>query len=319
MWISLHIRLDDRPTRPKILPGVFKMSDYDSSSDDLAEELSLEKDAAINMALAKVATGEAINNEEISIDSEMAHESKNKAELIEQNNEALVKIVGSDPKDETDAFLKDFFANRKWEEKSKKPTKEEQEADDDLEEIDQGLEFEKRYNFRHEEKGFNVIPSNPRYVEGEDRVKETNRQKKRKEKAEKSRINEEEFQKKLDEIDEKYKAIADQNNGRLTDEQLHQYTDEYSKVLLEQQDGVFQYTETNADGGIEKSINILNANDDEENDNDDGSKKDKNEGGKKHRGKFNSKGSHNNRRGKLGKGPHKSGSSRMNLFFNHRH
>ncbi|OHT10960.1 hypothetical protein TRFO_19532 [Tritrichomonas foetus] len=319
-------------------------SEYsDSSSDELGEELSIEKDLAINVALSKVTTGEAIKNEEISIDSVLAAESsKDKDKLLEDNRKTLGQISAADPNDETDAFLLKYFGERKWEEKARKPTKEEIEADDDIEEVDQEIEFEEHYNFHHQEKGFETIPTNPRFVEGEDRVKESSRHKKRREAAEKAKISEEEYQKKLDEIDEKYKAIAEKNNGRLTNEQLHQYTEEYSVILLEQQDGVFNYLESSNNGGMEKSIKILDAEYDGEeeegseegSENDDGEnkgekrKKLNNRGrggfrGKRGGGNFRGRGGFNRGGprggfgGRGGRGGH-GGGSRMSSYFDHR-
>lgn len=241
-------------------------SDYDESSDENARELTVEADCAINKALAKTVTGEALKNEKISIDSEFveSHNEEDKSKLLNESAEALKAIASADPKDDTDAFLRDYFSRRKWEEKQKKPSADELKADDDLDEIDEGLEFEERYNFRHEEKDFDIIPSNPRFVEGEDRVKESNRHKKRREAAEKSKELEEQYKKRLDEIDEKYKKIAEENGGRLSKEQLHQYTNECADVLLEEQEGVFNYSEVKTDGGIEKSIRILDDENDEE-------------------------------------------------------
>lgn len=230
--------------------------------------------------MKKINTGEALKNEEISVESEYieSHNKEEKLKLLEESKEALESIASADPKDATDAFLLDYFSSRKWEEKQKKPSAEELKADDDLEDIDDAIEFEERYNFRHEEVDFDKISRAPRYVPGEDRVRGSKRKQKRQEEAIKAKELEEQYQKRLDEIDEKYKKIAEKNNGRLTKEQLHQYTNECADVLLEEQEMPFNYTEGKPEGGIEKAINIMKADDDDEEESDDESENENNDG-----------------------------------------
>lgn len=296
------------------------MSDYeysDESSDEIAKELSVEQDRAINIALAKVTTGEAINNEDISIDSEYkeSHNKEEKSKLLNENKEALKTIVSADPKDETDAFLLEYFSSRKWEEKQKNPSTEELKADDDLEEIDDALEFEERYNFRHQEENFFEIQRNPRHIDGLERNKETKRHKKRQEAHEKEKEQDELYNKQLDEIDEKYKKIAEENDGRLSPEQLRQYTNECADVLLQMQGGdPFQYKEEKKEGGFKKSVLILEGEEEESYDepNNDNDNNDDNENDNDNDGERKSSNLNENKKKKWNKG---SGFNKKNRFI----
>ncbi|KAK8891237.1 hypothetical protein M9Y10_028444 [Tritrichomonas musculus] len=317
------------------------MSEYseyeEESSDENGEELTIEEERAIDVALAKAIKGDGFNNEDISVTNEYveSHNKEDKTRLLNESVEALKEIASHDPKDETNAFLLDYFSQRKWDKKQKKPTKEELDADNDLDDVVEAFTVEENYNFRHEEQNFDIIPSNPRFVEGEDRNRETNRQRKRREAAEQARENTELIEKKLDEIDQKYEKIAKENeNGKLTNEQLHQYADEYSAVLREEQGGAFNYTEVKTDGGIEKSIKILeDDNDNEEDANDRNVEYDeeqndskpnmrKNDKNKPRRNKFNK--NHGNAfHGKFDKNRKKRhggpSASRMSTYEAHRH
>ncbi|KAH0789506.1 hypothetical protein GPJ56_006586 [Histomonas meleagridis] len=296
------------------------MSDS-SSEDDSAHELSIEADRAINVALMKAITGNA-KDDEVSVESELKEGDKEK--LTKENKDALEKISAADPQDETDKFLSKFFSERKWEGKGNAET-DEVSPDEDLEDIDSGLEFEKRYNFRHEQKGFSLIQSNPRRVEGEERNTETARKRKRRREAEESAKEREALEQQLDEIDKKYAKLAEENGGHLTSEQLSAYADETSKIYLIQQKGAFPYVEVEADGSIEKSLKILN---DEDTENKEGGDEEppnpKNKKDKKPN--IRGKGNHPMRggrriRGGFRGGHNKSGvsESRLNTYFAHRH
>jgi hypothetical protein len=249
-------------------------SSYDSE-DDCAEDLTVGLDSAINKTLL-----EGASDQSISIESALkAQKNKSTEELLAQTEDALAKIAAASPEDATDSFLRDFFAKRKWENKGAQTIKVEDHSDD-MEEIDEGLEFEKRYNFRnekkksddaesrpafrHEEEGSSVIQTNPRRVEGEERVKESARKRKRREHKEEDRVHAEEYDRRLDEIDEKYRKLAEANGGKLTDEQLHEWVEESSTVILEDQGEAFPYVESAVDGGIEKAVKILDGPEEEE-------------------------------------------------------
>lgn len=292
------------------------MSDYSSSSseDENASDLSLETDRAINVTLMKAITGEAITDKTISISNEL--KSGDKKQLQEENSEALKKLSANDPEDPTDAFLSKYFTERKWESKNQSVKKEEQTPDEDIEEIDSGLEFEKRYNFRnynHQKDGFKpFVESNPRFIEGSERESENARKRKRKKEAEEKEAKMEQYNKELDEIDEKYKKLAEANGGKLTNEQLSAYVDETSKVYLANQETAFPYVEVKSEGGIEKSLKILEEEDEEDEEKDVQKVEKKKE--KSNKSKFHKKGD----KGKYNKGKSLS-ESRMNTYFSHRH
>lgn len=298
------------------------MSDYSSSSsseDENASDLSLETDRAINVTLMKAVTGEAISDKSISISNELKN--GDKKQIQEENREALQKLSANDPTDETDAFLSKYFTERKWESKNQSIKKEEQTPDEDIEEIDSGLEFEKRYNFRnynHQKEGFKpFVETNPRFIEGSERENENSRKRKRKKEAEEKEAEIEQFNKEMDEIDEKYRKLAEANGGKLTNEQLSAYVDETSKVYLAKQKSAFPYMEVNSEGGIEKSLKILEEEDQEDDDVEDDENNEKKEKkiikkkDKKDNKKFH-KGGNKNRRNGLSE-------SRMNTYFSHRH
>jgi hypothetical protein len=242
-------------------------SDYSSDGtpeDENGEELSISMDTAINTTLLDATTGRAIQDKSISIESALeSRKNKSKEELLAETKTALSKISEAAPEGSAEAFLRDYFAERQWENPDGVAPNLDSESDD-LEEIDEGLEFERRYNFRHEEEGSDIIPTNPRRIEGEERVRETSRKRKRREEKEESQIEEAEVNRRLDEIDEKYRLIAEANSGKLTNEQLHEWVEETSTVLLEGQGDPFPYVEVGTKDGLEKSLRILEGGDEEE-------------------------------------------------------
>jgi hypothetical protein len=261
--------------------------------------------------------------------SESSTEDENASELsaeVDQQIQARLADAGLDgPSDPADAFLKDFFAKRKWVQQRKSVSL--KSDSDDIEDIDDALEFEKRYNFRHQEPGSSVIESHPRRVEGESRDSETGRHRRRRAEAELEREKTEATQQQLDAIDEKYRLLAEANGGRLTPEQLSQWTDEVSALIIEDQGGKFEYTEIARDGGIERSIKILDG-PDEEDSPADAEEEDKrrqpqrSRGGYRTRGGFRARGG--GRGGPRGRGGHRRGShgistERMDSYFAHRH
>ena len=280
----------------------------DSSEDDNATELTLEADAAINKTLLQAVTGAALADPNVSITTELEGlRTKQASEVQQENEEALEKISAADPKDPTDAFLKDFFAKRRWEGQGEVKIDDDS---DDLESIDEALEFEEMANqnvasYRHLEAGGTEIASNPRRVAGEQREKETARHRKRREESEQARIKEEEIQRRLDEVDEKFKAIAEANGGKLTKEQLSEYTDAVAAVMVDGEEP-FQYNEVEAEGGMEKAIRIWEGADEEE---DEGERRRHH-----HRGRGRGFGRGGPRRGGRGRGD-----ARMRSYFGHRH
>ena len=297
----------------------------DTTEDDNASELTLETDAAINKTLAQAVTGAALSDPKVSISSELEGlRNKEKAELQQENEDALTKISAADPEDPTDAFLKDFFAKRRWEGKAEAKL---DEYSDDIESIDDALEFEEMVNqqganYRHLEEGGTEITSNPRRVAGEHRDHETARQRKRREESEKARAREEEIQKKLDAVDEKFKAIAEANGGRLTNEQLKEYNYAVADIVLEGEEP-FEYHEVAPEGGMERAVKILEGPDDEE---DDEAEEEGEEGhhrphrdhrDHRGRGRGRGRGGFRGRGGRGGRG--RGGDSRMQSYFGHRH
>lgn len=183
-------------------------------------------------------------------------------QVLSDTDQLTGGVTITDPKDETDRFLMSYFSQKRWEQKPKKPTEKEIEEDDDLDEIYEQNNFEEHYNlYHHQEENFHKLQSNPRSVEGESRVREKSRKRKRHEEALKAKEREESFNKKLDEIDEKFKAFAEANNGQLTDEQLQEYTDAYANVLLEEQEDKFEYTQNDSEINMKASLKILDEED----------------------------------------------------------
>jgi hypothetical protein len=242
-----------------------------------------------------------------------------------QLNERLAEVCGDTPADDpANAFLKDFFANRKWVQHQKSaPLKSDS---DDLEEIDDALEFEKRYNFRHQEPGSTVIESHPRRVEGESRESETARHRKRREQAETGREQTEENQTRLQEIDSRYRILAGENGGHLTSEQLKAWVDEVCNIEIPTQEERFEYTEVAANGGIEKSVRILEGPDEEEGTPDDEGEQDQTPVHRRFRGGFRGgfrergrgRGRFRGTRGN-GRGGRAISTERMGSYFAHRH
>lgn len=240
-------------------------SDYsdqpDQNEDSSADELTPRLENAIDTTILK-----ALKGEKTSINDELANlkkENLTPEQQLQKSKEALENMTNIDPNDETEVYLKDFFTKQLWKAKEKKEIQINEEEDDDLEEIDSGLEFEKRYNFRHEEKYATVIESHPRYVDGEDRENITARKRKRQQEHAEKEIQDKEIQDRLDAIDEKYRLIYEQNGNKFTDEQFAAWAEETSAVYIEQQGGAFPYVETEVDGGLEKAVKILEGDDDE--------------------------------------------------------
>jgi len=166
-----------------------------------------------------------------------------------------LKKVQLDDKDDANKFINDYLKQELWN-KKEKPLKNDDESDD-IEHTEEAIEFERKYNFRFEEGGSAVIESHPRKIEGEQRKNENARQRKRREDKEEKDIHNEEEQKRLDEIDEKYKKIFDEK-GKLSPEEISAWVAETSNVIVEAQGGAFPYTETDADGGLARSLEVLN-------------------------------------------------------------
>ena len=143
-------------------------------------------------------------------------------------------------------------------------------SSDDLETVIEDSKAEETFNFRFEEKGSDKIMTHPRKVAGEQREKMSARKRKRMEEKKKKEEDNERFNKEMDEVEEKWHKIYIENGNNFTSEQLSQYNSEVSDIILKYQGGAFQYVETTKQGGIEKSIKIMEEEDDEEEEFDDG-------------------------------------------------
>ena len=183
---------------------------------------------------------------------------ENLEDFIKKTDESLKLIKKNENLDETTKFLTNYLEKELW---NKNDIKNENiDESDDLDHTENSVAFEKKYNFRFEEKGSDKIESHPRKIEGEQRINENSRKRKRKEDQEEKNENLLLEQKLLDEIDEKYKKIFEEK-GQLTDQDLSNYNNEISDIILKNQDGIFPYIEVPKEGGIEKSIRLLNEED----------------------------------------------------------
>lgn len=174
---------------------------------------------------------------------------------LKDTDSKLAEIRGDQPIDEVDKYLDNYFKNESW--KGNTPVPNVDESSDDLQDVIESSKTEENYNFRYEEPGADKIESHPRKVEGESREEISARKRKRMEaKEEKDQMNAE-VEKAIEEIDEKYHQIYIKNGNKLTNEQLTAYNNKIADVIVKSQGEKFQYVEVAKDGGLEKSIKLL--------------------------------------------------------------
>jgi hypothetical protein len=304
------------------------MSDYDDdrvdsgSEDDIASELTLEREKAIDAAIRQAALDSATRSSANPASPDQSTKSKRPPPQAPKS---------TDEDNPGDLFLREFFTKRLW---ATKPETIPSVDSSDIEQVDEGLEFEERYNFRHQEPDSTVIPRNPRHVEGEEREVESGRRRRRREEHEQTQAEKEELERRYAEIDDRYRLIAQENGGVLTREQRSAWVDEIAAVQVEEQGGLFPYTQGSSKGGLEKSLRILEGGDDEESsdnedDGDRGRFGGRERGGGRGRGGF--RGGQRGRGGFRGRGPNRGGfrggargggpvsGHRMDTYFAHRH
>ena len=133
-------------------------------------------------------------------------------------------------------------------------------SSDDLETVIEDSKAEETYNFRFEEKGSDKIMTHPRKVAGEQREKISAKMEERKKKEEEN----EQFNREMDEVDEKWHKIYIDKGNNFTPEQLTQYNSEVADVIMKYQGEEFKYVNTGKVSNIRESIQIMEEEDEEE-------------------------------------------------------
>lgn len=203
-------------------------------------------------------------SDEISSEADIPSEKEeNDLNSYLKNSDAkMSEIRGDQPVDDVDKYLDGYFKNEKW--KGNAPVPNVDGSSDDLDEVIESSKTEENYNFRFEEPGADKIETHPRKVKGESREEMSARKRKRLEKKEEKDQQNAEIEKLIEEIDEKYHQIYINNGNKLTNEQLTAYNNEIADVIVKAQGERFNYVEVAKDGGLERSLKILEENIEEE-------------------------------------------------------
>ncbi|KAL8133764.1 uncharacterized protein LOC141712655 [Apium graveolens] len=124
-------------------------------------------------------------------------EEEDEEENVEEVSKKLDEYFGEDEKlDENAMFLKDYFKNKMWLDKSdeRKVVEDEVEVEEDEEEVERQEDYEREFNFRYEENPGDRVLGHSRVVEGSVR-KKTNARKLQRERKE-ERMAQAEFERK---------------------------------------------------------------------------------------------------------------------------
>lgn len=124
-------------------------------------------------------------------------EDEEEEENVEEVSKKLDEYFGEDEKlDENAMFLKDYFKNKMWLDKSdeRKVVEDEVEVEEDEEEVERQEDYEREFNFRYEENPGDRVLGHSRVVEGSVR-KKTNARKLQRERKE-ERMAQAEFERK---------------------------------------------------------------------------------------------------------------------------